>query len=196
MAVAALIITGVILLAQLIAVKTHSDIRRNGFFGRLIFLAAAVIVFGYAGYLSWQQYQVWQSTELGKLFLPPHQSFDYFIFYARTRFFNSYLLSLTVGLGGLLVAQFLNKRYQERFFETIEPYLLGTALFLSGHPGWIVYLLIIFTITLVIQIVNAMRYKLSAIRLSLYYLWLPAALFTIIISMWLPALTWLQVLKF
>jgi len=183
------------LLAQLLSTKTHSGIRRSGFFGGLIFLAAAAAVFGYAGYLSWQQYQTWQSSELGKLFLPPHQSFGYFIFYVRTRFFISYLLSLAVGLAGLLTAQFLNKRYQERFFETAEPYLLGTALFLSGHPGWILYAVIAGFLSVLVSSFHFWRVR-ETRRLSFYYLWLPAALFTIMISMWLSALPWLQTLKF
>src|SRR3989344_2401061 len=195
MAVVALIVTSVVLLAQLIAAKTHSGIRRSGFFGGLIFLTAAVIMFVYASYLSWQQYQVWHNNELSKLFLPPYQSFDYFIFYVRTRFFNSYLLSLAVGLAGLLAAQFLNKRYQERFFETAEPYLLGTALFLSGHPGWILYAVIAGFLSVLVSSFHFWRVR-ETRRLSFYYLWLPAALFTIMISMWLSALPWLQTLKF
>lgn len=184
-----------IFLIQVIAEKTHSDLRRNGFFGRVIFLAAALSLFGYAAYLSWQQYYAWINNDLTKLFLPPYASLDYFIFYVRTRFFNAYLLSLAAGLGGAFAAYFLNKRFQDRFFEKIEPYLLGTALFLVGHPGWIFYIMIMGFLSIAISSVHFWRVR-EPRRLSLYYAWLPAAIFTIIISIWLPALLWWQVFKF
>ena len=188
-----------IFLIQVIAAKTHSDLRQNGFFGRAFFLTAAVSLFGYAAYLSWQQYFIWINNDLTKLFLPPYASLDYFIFYVRTRFFNAYLLSLVAGLGGALAAYFLNKRFQERFFEKIEPYLLGTALFLVGHPGWIFYLIILLTLFLIINfLLSTFHFLLNKEmpRISLYYLWLPAAIFTILISRWIEALSWWQVFKF
>mgnify|MGYP001603187876 CR=1 FL=1 len=189
-----------IFLIQVIAEKTHSDLRRNGFFGRVIFLAAAVSLFGYAAYLSWQQYRIWINNDLTKLFLPPYASLDYFIFYVRTRFFNAYLLSLLIGLGFLWGAKKINQKYEERFFEPIEPYLLETSIFIVGHPLWLFYMIILLTLYLFINslftIHNSLFKKGETPRISLYYLWLPAAIFTILISRWIEALSWWQVFKF
>lgn len=162
----------------------------------MIFIAAIISIFGNAGYQSWQQYQLWKSDDLGKLFLPPYQDFNYFVFYARTRFFNPYLLSLFFGIGFLWAAKKLNKKYQERFFEPIEPYLLGTAIFLSGHPLWLFYLIILLIISLILSLVSGRWSMVNGHRLSLYYFWLPVAIFTIIISRWLAVLPWWQTLKF
>lgn len=188
----ALTILAIIFAVQLIMPKAPA---RRGLFGILVLAITAAAVFGFASYLSWQQYLIWKSNDLSKLFLPPYQDWDYFIFYARTRFFNPYFFSLFIGLLFLWAAKIFNKKYQERFFEPIEPYLFATALFLTGHPGWFFYLVFLLVLVLIIQLFNAIRYPLNAKRLSLYYLWLPAAIFTIMISKWVSALPWWQLLK-
>lgn len=162
--------------------------------GILVFTASLSVVFGLAFYYSWQQYQIWVSDDLGKLFLPPHQNWDYFVFYARTRFFNPYLLSLFLALGFLGAAKKLNQKYEERFFEPAEPHLLATAVFLVGHPLWLFYLIILLAVSLILSLVIS-YWSLSQRRLPLYYFWLPAAIFTIMVSRWLSALPWWQQLK-
>lgn len=163
--------------------------------GISVFTASLLIILGLAVYQSWRQYQAWVSDDLGKLFLPPYQNWDYFVFYARTRFFNPYLLSLFLSLGFLLAAKKLNQKYEERFFEPIEPYLLATAVFLVGHPSWLFYLIIILSINILLSTFYFLISKKKDHRLSFYYLWLPAAIFTIIISKWLSTLPWWQTLK-
>src|SRR3989344_1506473 len=84
---------------------------RRGLFGILFLCAAILLVFGFAVYESWQQYYIWENNDLSKFFLPPHQDFDYFVFYVRSRFFNPYLLSLFFGFLFLYAAKILNKKY-------------------------------------------------------------------------------------
>ncbi len=196
-----LAILAAIFAGQLIARKARSDANRGGFFGLAIFIIVIGLILGNAGYLSWQQYHVWQNSKLGKLFLPPYQNFDYFVFYARTRFFNSYLISLFIGILFLWAGKYFNKKYGERFFEPIEPYLLGISIFLIGHPGWIFYLIILLSVFVAINALitsyhlRFLKHK-EIPRISLFYLWLPAAISTILISRWLAEFPWWEILKF
>ncbi|MBI4991752.1 MAG: hypothetical protein HZB99_00850 [Candidatus Harrisonbacteria bacterium] len=185
----------IIFSVQLISRKTRSDFYRSGFFGLTIFISAAIIIFGLAGYYSWAQYKLWQGNEIGKFFLPPYRNLDYFVFFIRTRFFNQYLLSLIVGIIFLAATRYLNKRFGERFFELIEPYLLATAIFSVGHPAWLVYLFVLLISALILSFVSSHLSFVKSERLSFYYLWLPTAFLTIIISKWLSVLPWWQLLK-
>lgn len=169
-------------------------LNQAGFFGLLLFISSTVAILGWAVFLSWKQYLVWQGNELGRLLLPPYQSWDYFIFYSRSRFLNPYLISLAVGIIFSYFAGYFNKKFGEKFFEPAEPYFLGTALFLSGHPGWLFYLIFILLSGAVLSGVHFLRFRHEA-RFSFYYLWLPVGLFTIIISKWLANLPWWQLLR-
>jgi len=170
-------------------------------FGILSLMAALGFIFGFAIYRSFLQYQFWKSNELTKFFLPPYQNFDYFVFYARTIFFNSYLTSLFIGSLFLWAAKYFNKKYAERFFEPIEPYFLAISIFLIGHPGWLFYLIMLLSVFLAINIFITsyhlffFKHK-EILRISLYYFWLPAAISTILISKWIEALPWWKMLKF
>jgi len=191
---APLIILAIIFAVQLIIPKAR--LKEIGLFGIIGFLSAVGVIFGMAAYQSWRQYLTWQSNDLSKLFLPPYQGWDYFVFYVRTRFFNSYFLSLGLGLLGLTAAKYFNKKYQERFFEPIEPYLLATALFAVGHPLWLFYSIILLTVNFLLSTFYFLLSRKKDYRLSFYYLWLPTAILTIIISEWLSRLPWWQTFKF
>ena len=193
MEIIALVLLSLAWLIQFVIPKASDGHRR--LFGVLVLTSAILAIFSFAFYQSWQQYLLWKGNEVSKFFLPPYQNWDYFIFYARSRFFNPYLLSLFIGLGFLWAAKKMNQKYDERFFEPIEPYLFATAIFLTGHPLWLFYLIILLASVLLIQSLNATRYPLNAKRLSLYYLWLPTAIFTILISKWLTVLSWWASLK-
>ena len=169
---------------------------RRGLFGILFLCAAILLVFGFAVYESWQQYYIWENNDLSKFFLPPHRNFDYFVFYVRSRFFNPYLLSLFFGFLFLYAAKILNKKYSERFFEPVEPYLLGGLIFLLGHPLWFFYLIIVLTMNFLLSTFYFLFSKKKDYRFSFYYMWLPSAIFTILISRWLSILPWWQLLKF
>jgi|SRR3989344_5700032 len=190
----ALTILIIVLVMQLIVAKAR--LKKVGF---LVLAASALAIFGWAGYQAFQQYHLWKNNEVSQFLLPPYQSWDYFVFYARTRFFNPYLLSLLIGLVFLWAAKMLNKKYQERFFEPIEPYLLAMSIFLVGHPLWLFYLIILLFLFLIINFaLSTFHFWLNKEmpRISLYYFWLPAAIFTIIIiSRWISSLLWWNLLK-
>ncbi len=181
---------------QILFSKTRFSNRKIGFF---IFAAVFAAVFGFAIFISYRQYLLWKNDEMGKLFLPPYQNLDYFVYYARYRFFNSYLLSLIFGIGAFIAAKKMNKKYGGRFFEVIEPYLLMAGMSAQGTPGWILYLMVLLPMFLIINFFLSTFHFLSnkeMPRVSLYYFWLPAAIFTILISRWLSVLPLWLTLKF
>lgn len=184
-----------------------------------IFLTAIILIFVLLFYQSFQQYQSWSQNEVSKYLLPPHRSINYFIFYVLARFFAPYLISLAVAILFLFSAKALNKKYQERFFYPEEPYFGALAIFLVSHPGWIIYIITVILIYLLIQIFTLIYYKLHSltiersnaiersnqleqrlslreVRVSMHYVWLPAAIFVIIIiNYWLQTLGWWNLLK-
>ncbi len=139
-------------------------------------------------YLIFSQYKVWQSDNLTKLFLPPYRSVNYFLFYVFTRFFLPYLISFFTALVFIFLINYFNKKYEERFFYPEEIYFGTIAIFLTGYPNFIFYLVLMLILGVILT-------SLSKIRFSLYYFWLPTAIFVIIISKWLMALPVWQMLK-
>lgn len=188
----ALVILSIALVLQLSMGKTR--LNQAGFFGLGIFLASVVAILGQGAFLSWKQYILWSGNELGQLLLPPYQSLDYFVFYSRARFFNPYIISMIFSLAILAPALYFNKKLGDRFFESGEPYILAAAIFLSGYPGVLFYLIFILAFGTLASGAHFLRFS-HARRFSFYYLWLPAALFTIIISRWLAVTPLWQSLK-
>ena len=160
-----------------------------------IFLTAVIWTFILLSYQSYQQFQVWSQNEVSQYLLPPHQSINYFIFYVLARFFAPYLISLAVAVLFLFSAKALNKKYDERFFEPEEPYFGALAIFLSAHPGWLFYVVFIISAYLLIHFYSLLITHYSLQRISLYYLWIPTAIFVIIIQRWLELLPLWSLLK-
>ena len=167
---------------------------------KYFFLVAISLFFSFFVFQSFQQYWVWAGNELSKNLLPPYQSANYFIFYVFTRFFAPYLISLAAALVFLFLTKILNKKYGERFFEPEEFYLGASAIFLSGHPGWLFYVVFLLAIYVLIQLFSTakssiLNSKFSPVRVSLYRLWIPTAIFVILIQRWLELLPIWQILK-
>ena len=167
---------------------------------KYFFLVAISLFFSFFVFQSFQQYWVWAGNELSKNLLPPYQSANYFIFYVFTRFFAPYLISLAAALVFLFLTKILNKKYGERFFEPEEFYLGASAIFLSGHPGWLFYVVFLLAIYVLIQLFSTakssiLNSKFSPVRVSLYWLWIPTAIFVILIQRWLELLPIWQILK-
>jgi len=162
-----------------------------------IFIFAVIIVFLYASYLSYQQYQAWSQGEVSKNLLPPYTNINYFIFYSLTRFFAPHLISLIAAILFFFSARILNnKKYEERFFEQEEYYFGALSIFLVGHPGWLFYFVFLIFIYLLIHISSSFIVHSPSFRVPLYHLWLPAAIFVILISKYLQGLFLWQLLKF
>lgn len=148
----------------------------------LIVFATSAAVFGWLVFLSIRQHQIWEGYSLTRLFLPPYQDYGYFIFYIFFRFFLPYLISFAVAGLFYWLMVLANKKSDCRFFEKEEPALAFLAVFLVGHPGWIVYFVCIILIYFIWHLVGKLRGE-KNIRLPLYYLWLAMAVFVILIMM-------------
>lgn len=162
---------------------------------KLIFLASIIIVFSLGSYFSFQQYKSWQDDSLAKFLLPPHQGIDYFVSYSLVHFFAPYLISLIIALLFMRTATIFNRRRGEVFFEKEEPYLAAISFFLVGHPGWLIYLIVLILIYLLI---HASRFVIrrQSERLPLYHLWAPTTVFVILLNeYWLSSTQWWPLLS-
>ncbi len=162
---------------------------------KLILLVALIIIFGLIGYAAIKQYFIWLYDPLTRFLLPPYQGFNYFAFYALSRFFGSYLVSLGAALLLLQTTRIINQRSSELFFEKEEPYLAATSVFLVGHPGWLVYLVTLIFIYFILHTLYFILRRQIA-RLPLYRLWAPIASFVILINeYWLSSTQWWALLS-
>lgn len=175
--------------------KVYSDAPICKAFG-YIFFFSIFVVFVLLSYDSYLQYSAWSQNEVTKLFLPPYQPINYFLFYVGMRFFGPYLISLVFAFLFFVVAKYLNKKYQERFFYEEEFFIGALAIFLIGYPLAIFYLIGVISIYLLSHFILAGASKNLGSRLSTYYLWLPIAISVIIIKTWLQILPWWGILKF
>ena len=163
-----------------------------------------VAIIGIVAILSWygkQQYAHWESGEFSRYLLEqqvplsdlfpgiPITSVSYPLFYIASRFFADYVVSLIFALLFLWAAAGYNKKFEDRFFHPEEPYLGALGIFLSGHPGWIFYFVGLIILYLLIHVGSAATLffrnaagAAPAQRISLYYLWIPAAIFAIMVQ--------------
>ncbi|MDD5430805.1 MAG: hypothetical protein PHP03_01120 [Candidatus Pacebacteria bacterium] len=160
---------------------------------KILFFGAIAAVFGYCLYISITQYSVWADGFYS--YLPPTVNpLNHFIPYILIHYWATFLISLILGVLGFYSANYANKKYGERFFEPEEPFLILTAIFLTGHPAWIAFVILLLLAALLFSVLNSIKRR--GERFSLYWLWLPLAFFTIIISSWLFVnFQWLSVLK-
>lgn len=126
--------------------------RRFISFKRLIY---AVLIFYliFAFFLSSVQYYFWKSDAFGRLFLPPHQSMEYFIQYSFFHFWQSLLLgffSALVFTGCFFVLKKINDRLIGR--HEIELFFLLAVI--SGWPNIIFFLSVSLLISTVWSLSN------------------------------------------
>lgn len=161
-----------------------------------IFVSSAGLIFAFAAYISYEQFQVFKQGPLGLIILTK-EGFLWFLKYARFHIWNEYLISFLGALIILTTFRYFNKKYSERFFEPEEPYFGALAIFLAGYPGWLFYIVGLLSAYLFTHLYSLFIIHNSQKRISLYYLWLPTAVFVILISKyWLQSLQIWQILKF
>ena len=153
---------------------------------KFILASSAVLLFLCGSYLSFLQYQAMSSDPVGMFLLPPYQSSTYFwTFVVGVRIFGPYILSALVAVLFAYVANRYNKKYEERFFGKEEIQLGVLAIFLSGHPGWIFYFVALISLYVLIHLYNLLIRHKNGERIPLYHLWVPTAIFVILISEYL-----------
>jgi len=144
--------------------------------------------------LLFSQYQLWQKNELTRYFLPPYQGFRYLFFYGLKNIYGKYLFSLLAALIIWLLTFLLNRFFQFKFFYQEEGLLIASSIFLIGYPFFVFYLLLSLVLFFIFS------FSLSFFRRNLLFsfrhLWVPVALFVILISNWLANFYWWPNLKF
>lgn len=151
------------------------------YLGRAAFLISGFMVFFTAAYSTYEQYRIWEASAFSQLLLPPYQEIGYFIQYAITHFWTAPLIAAAAALLGLVSAIILNRKFQHRFFWPAEPWLFATALLLTGHPGWLYYVVALCLVFFLYSIF-CILYSRTHNRASFYYLWIPVALLVILYS--------------
>jgi len=148
-------------------------------FWLIIFIAVLIFI-----YLIFLQAKIWQESSFSRFLVPPYKPFSFVIFYVLSHFGMNYLISLGAALIFLIVSISFNNFFQKRFFEDEEPYLGSLAIFILSYPYFLYYLVFVLGFGL-LRAVFIYLIKKKKNRLSFYYLWLPLAIFTIIIKIWL-----------
>ncbi len=162
---------------------------------RFIALASVAGLFLLLGIESVVQYRAWSLAAPQKFLLPPHQSIVYFLTYVGWRLFAPYVLSLFVALVLVVMARVYNRRHDGAFFYDDEFSALVLGVFLSGTPGWILYACSMIIAAAVIIAFRSLILRRSD-KFSLRELWLPVALFDILIYTWALQLPFLRLMQF
>ena len=158
------------------------------YFFSLVFVLAVVFIFSFEVKEVFVSYFAWKMNPLSRLLLPPYQPITYFLISTSSKLIFPYLISLFFSLVFLFLASFLNKKSSESYFYPEEPIILSLAIFLSGYPGFLIYLILFFAIffifNLILTTINLFKEK-KLEKISPYFLWLPVAFFAIILINWL-----------
>lgn len=149
-----------------------------------------------------------------KFIIPGYSGGTYLLFFLLTRLWGEYIISLISALLFLWAMLALNHKYDKQFFYDEEPYFGAVAIFLTGWPGWLYYLIILLTLFLVFnffgtilirkrniiseetQAINGSRVNITVAaipeyaadqnaRFSLYYFWIPIAIAIILLMFYL-----------
>lgn len=158
---------------------------RRPFLGKYLKIAwrfSIAGIFSIPVYWSYLQYEIWRQNELGKFFLPPYQKIGYFIYYVGSHFFAAAILALFAAIIITRIAKILNQKHNEQFFEPEELPLMSLGIFLTGYPGFLLYLVIVFLGALLFSILYSLF---SRGRAPLFCLWLPTAILAIIIKVYI-----------
>ena len=166
-------------------------------YSRFIFIFAIAGLFLYGVYLSFLQYEAMLNSGLSKFLLPPYQDISYFLIYiAGARIFGPYVISFFASLILMWATKRYNKKYGGRFFEKEEIYLGALSMFLVSHPGWIIYFPMLIVLYMFIQLYNRFVRGRVDERIPLYHLWVPTAIFVILINeYWLSNMPFWLLLK-
>ena len=152
---------------------------RPRFFNKIYRLLPIVLTFFYVFYASIEtiaQYYVWSHDSFSKLFLPPHQNLSYFLFYSFGRFWLNIILAITASFVFYFLLKFLRK-YRERFFKEGETELGLISALISGWPGIVIFIPLVFVITVILSTIRLTVFKLKTTTLGLPFIFSVAVIF-------------------
>lgn len=151
---------------------------------KFVWAVAVFALLSIVGYWIYAQYVLWAAGPPGTYLLPPHQGWWYFYTYVGKRIAGPWLIAFLAAILLPRVAERLNKKYGERFFEPEETRFFALGIFLSGYPGFLFYILSLFLYEFLYTLY--LRFTAPERRAPLYYAWLPLAIFAILIKKWFP----------
>ncbi len=159
---------------------------RHGFgrIARILFFAAVMFVVGYLVYLIAVQYTFWRNAGPPSSYLvPPYRSITYVVWYQFVRFGFYYTIAFAISAALWLGGHWLDKWGGKRFFYVGELPLAALSVFLLGNPAW-QYAWLYYIAALLVSTFLITGYRLLVIgknnRFSLFWLWLPLALVTVL----------------
>ena len=161
---------------------------------RYVFWLAVIGIFLFEAHFLYADYRLLvNDAGFGRYFLPPYTPIIYFLFdRGFKRIYGGYVISLLVAGFWFLAMRILNRRYENCFFYEEESYLAATSIFMCGYPGLLFYLpIFLLTYSGFLSFASIRSYlKKETIlpRLSFRYLWVPTALFVILIISWLSSI--------
>ncbi|MDO8602031.1 MAG: hypothetical protein Q7R62_02820 [bacterium] len=156
----------------------------------LTFVGASGLI-AFLSYNTALQYLAWATGgSVTRFLLPPYNTIGYFLFYSFTEFWANYLIAAALGAIGYFAIRNYNHRHKEMLFYPEESLLCFLAFLMVGHPLWILYLILLLLAVLLGTLYTHLISKTRA-RVSFYYLWLPLALLTLILSPMLERLNFI-----
>lgn len=147
---------------------------------RHIFWLNIIIIFFLLLSLTGVQYYSWEASAVTSYLLPPTTPITYFIQYVFFRIWASHVVSCIIAVLFIFIARIINKKKEQMLLHDGEEWLLGSALFLSGFPGVVIFLPVFLLLFLFSSIFKTIQ-KGVGYRVSPYFLWLPTALCVILI---------------
>jgi len=145
----------------------------------LIYLFGILTLFGVAIFKVIYQYLLWKNHPVSKFLLPPHQSFDYFFSYSFFHFLKVPLYNFFSSIFLLALLKIFNKIFNKRLFFEEEIFFAGFAMLVVEFPINLFLLAAVIILGILISLIKKILKKESQYT-SLYYLWLPLTILSII----------------
>ena len=150
---------------------------------RFAWSGALLVVLGIMSFRLYAQYAGWAAGPPGIYLLPPYEGWWYFYTYAGKRIAAPWLIAIFAAILLPRIAERLNLKYDERFFEPEEMKFFALGILLAGYPGFLFYIVFI----LIFELLFSAYYRFfsSQKRAPLYFAWFPLAIFAILVKNWL-----------
>lgn len=140
-------------------------------------------------YFSRQQFLAWHGSEYSRYLLPPYQPMSYFLAYIGRHFWAPHIISFVVAVVAYAALCGANRLRGGMLFEREEIIFIAAAIFLSGHPGYVAYIILVGAAYAVISLARLAIFRRDE-RVSFYRLWLPCAAIIMIARFYLVRYGW------
>ena len=152
------------------------------------FIGSVFLIISLLSFESISHYKGIIQSEPPILYLaPPFASASSYLLRLWSGLWSHYVFSFIAALIAISLIWLVPAEKRWTWFEKEEPYLIATAIFLTAHPFWIVYLIATLVI-FVLYNIAATIIKRRSVRVSFYNFWIPCAVFVILLSSWLQSI--------